>query len=52
MSLRTSRDRRSGYATFGMNSKPNAGLICETATSWKGLQLGSDGTLAKVEVAA
>lgn len=27
-------------------------LICESATSWKGLQLGSDGTLAKVEVAA
>jgi len=27
-------------------------MICESATSWKGLQLGSDGTLAKVEVAA
>ena len=27
-------------------------MICATATSWKGLQLGSDGTLAKVEVAA
>jgi len=27
-------------------------LICESATSWKGLQMGSDGTLAKVEVAA
>lgn len=27
-------------------------LFCESATSWKGWQLGSDGTLAKVEVAA
>lgn len=27
-------------------------LICESATSWKGLQLGADGTLAKVQVAA
>lgn len=27
-------------------------MICATATSWKGWQLGSDGTLAKVEVAA
>jgi hypothetical protein len=26
--------------------------ICATATSWKALQLGADGTLAKVEVAA
>ena len=26
--------------------------ICESATSWKALQMGSDGTLAKVEVAA
>lgn len=27
-------------------------MICASATSWKGLQLGSDGTLAKVQVAA
>lgn len=27
-------------------------MVCATATSWKGWQLGSDGTLAKVEVAA
>lgn len=27
-------------------------MICASATSWKGLQMGADGTLAKVEVAA
>jgi hypothetical protein len=27
-------------------------MICASATSWKGLQLGADGTLAKVEAAA
>jgi hypothetical protein len=27
-------------------------MICASATSWKGLQLGSDGTLAQVEAAA
>lgn len=27
-------------------------LICQSATSWKGLQLASDGTLAQVEAAA
>lgn len=56
--------RTSAPATVGINGGTGAGaesaiganttvvMICATATSWKGLQLGSDGTLAKVEVAA
>ncbi len=56
--------RTSDPATIGINGGTGAGaesaiganttaiLVCATATSWKGLQLGSDGTLAKVEVAA
>lgn len=56
--------RTSDPATIGINGGTGASaesaigvntlvlMICESATSWKGLQLGSDGTLAKVEVAA
>jgi len=56
--------RTSDPATIGINGGTGASaesaiganttvvMICATATSWKGLQLGSDGTLAKVEVAA
>lgn len=56
--------RTSNPATIGINGGTGASaesaipantlavLFCESATSWKGLQLGSDGTLAKVEVAA
>lgn len=56
--------RSSAPATIGINGGTGASaesaigantvafLFCETATSWKGWQLGSDGTLAKVEVAA
>lgn len=56
--------RTSDPATIGINGGTGADaesaipanttvlMICATATSWKGLQLGSDGTLAKVEVAA
>lgn len=56
--------RTSSPTTIGINGGTGANaesaipantlvvMICETATSWKGLQLGSDGTLAKVEVAA
>lgn len=56
--------RTSAPATVGINGGTGASaesaipanttvlMICASATSWKGLQLGSDGTLAKVEVAA
>jgi hypothetical protein len=56
--------RTSNPATIGINGGTGAAaesaigadttvmMICATATSWKGLQLGADGTLAKVEVAA
>lgn len=56
--------RTSSPTTIGINGGTGSGaesaiganttvmMICATATSWKGLQLGSDGTLAKVEVAA
>ena len=56
--------RSSAPATIGINGGTGASaesaipanttavLICESATSWKGFQMGSDGTLAKVEVAA
>lgn len=56
--------RTSDPATIGINGGTGAGaesaipanttaiMYCESATSWKGLQMGSDGTLAKVEVAA
>lgn len=56
--------RTSDPATIGINGGTGADaesaiganttvlMICASATSWKGLQLGSDGTLAKVEVAA
>lgn len=56
--------RTSAPDTIGINGGTGAGaesaipanttamLYCESATSWKGLQMGSDGTLAKVEVAA
>lgn len=56
--------RTSAPGTIGINGGTGASaesaigastvafLFCETATSWKGWQLGSDGTLAKVEVAA
>lgn len=40
----------SAESAIGANTL--AFLFCESATSWKGWQLGSDGTLAKVEVAA
>jgi hypothetical protein len=56
--------RTSDPATIGINggtgatvesaigANTTAVLICATATSWKGFQIGADGTLAKVEVAA
>lgn len=56
--------RTSDPATIGINggtgsaaesaigANVTAVLICATATSWKGFQIGSDGTLAQVEVAA
>lgn len=56
--------RTSAPATVAINGGTGSGAesaigantlvvaICESATSWKALQLGSDGTLAKVEVAA
>jgi hypothetical protein len=56
--------RSSAPATVAINGGAGAGaesaiganttvvMICATATSWKGFQLGSDGTLAQVEVAA
>ena len=57
--LRTSNPATTGInGGTGVNPESAIGantlaiLICESATSWKGLQLGSDGTLAKVEVAA
>lgn len=40
----------SAESAIGANTL--AFLFCESATSWKGWQLGADGTLAKVEVAA
>jgi len=39
-------------AESAIPASTTAVLICESATSWKGFQMGSDGTLAKVEVAA
>lgn len=39
-------------AESAIGANVTAVLICASLTSWKGLQLGSDGTLAKVEVAA
>jgi len=39
-------------AESAIGANTTAVLVCATATSWKGWQLGSDGTLAKVEVAA
>jgi len=39
-------------AESAIPANTTAVLICESATSWKGLQMGSDGTLAKVQVAA
>lgn len=56
--------RTSDPATIGINGGTGATaesaiganttviMICASATSWKGLQLGSDGTLAQVEAAA
>jgi hypothetical protein len=39
-------------AESAIPANTTAVLICATATSWKGFQMGSDGTLAKVQVAA
>lgn len=39
-------------AESAIPANTTAVMYCESATSWKGFQMGSDGTLAKVEVAA
>jgi hypothetical protein len=39
-------------AESAIGANVTAILICASATSWKGLQLGADGTLAQVEAAA
>jgi hypothetical protein len=39
-------------AESAIGANTTAILVCATATSWKGLQMGSDGTLAQVEAAA